>query len=47
MVWRKQNYKYFNKPGNDLTIVNEREDIDTPSDAKCITGDGVYDDESV
>lgn len=42
----KQNYKYFNKPGNDLTIVDEREDIDTPSDAKYITGDGVYDDMS-
>ena len=42
----KQNYKYFNKPGNDLTIVDEREDIDTPSDAKYITGDGAYDDMS-
>ena len=42
----KQNYKYFNKPGNDLTIVDEREDIDIPSDAKYITGDGVYDDMS-
>lgn len=42
----KQNYKYFNKPGNDLIIVDEREDIDIPSDAKYITGDGVYDDMS-
>lgn len=42
----KQNYKYFNKPGNDLTIVDEREDIDIPSDAKYITGDGAYDDMS-
>lgn len=42
----KQNYKYFNKPGNDLTIVDERADIDIPSDAKYITGDGVYDDMS-
>lgn len=42
----KQNYKYFNKPGNDLTIVDERADIDIPSDAKYITGDGAYDDMS-
>ena len=42
----KQNYKYFNKPGNDLTIVDERADIDIPSDAKYIAGDGVYDDMS-
>lgn len=42
----KQNYKYFNKPGNDLTIVDEREDIDISSDAKYITGDGAYDDMS-
>lgn len=42
----KQNYKYFNKPGNDLTIVDEREDIDIPSDAKYIAGDGAYDDMS-
>ncbi|MDO4871255.1 MAG: UDP-N-acetylmuramoyl-L-alanine--D-glutamate ligase [Candidatus Saccharibacteria bacterium] len=42
----KQNYKYFNKPGNDLTIVDERADIDIPSNAKYITGDGVYDDMS-
>lgn len=42
----KQNYKYFNKPGNDLTIVDECADIDIPSDAKYITGDGAYDDMS-
>lgn len=42
----KQNYKYFNKPGNNLTIVDERADIDIPSDAKYIAGDGVYDDMS-
>lgn len=42
----KRNYKYFNKPGNDLTIVDERADIDIPSDAKYITGDGAYDDMS-
>ena len=37
----KSNYDYWNTPGNDVVIVDERE-VDAPADANVITGEGAF-----
>lgn len=38
----RQNFIYWNVPGNELTIVDEREPIDVPSGAATIVGEGAF-----
>lgn len=34
----KASFDYWNQPGNDLTIVDEREHVDVPQDVKTVLG---------